>query len=658
MVFVICLLLVLGIGGAILYIKFKTTGMENIKQNRIENGPYGDSKFLSDEEVEKEDDIHFITYEPERWRNDPSSRPKDPGLLLGDWHEKPGQNPLAREIEKAMFKKPRAPKPVNKKGRVKYWGSDGQFHGGVVKTRLCTNDVHALMVASSGAGKTAYFLNPQIEYALATGISIVVTDTKGDIDRNYGRIAREKYGYNTVLLNLRNPMQSSRFNFLHMVSKYTRMYKEELKKNGESELAIAYQARRETYAKICSKTIITSGSDGDYGANAFFYDSAEGLLTACILLVCEYARPEEQHIISVYKLIQALSGTSVQQNGSKESEIQKILDMLPADSKIRMLAGASAQSGGESQASVVSTALSRLISFLDTETEQILCFESELDAEDFVSRKTLMILTMPEEVNTRYFLVSLVIQELYRELLTIADMHGGKVPATEGFRGSNPRVMFFLDEFGTLPKIESAEMMFSASRSRNIFFVPIVQGTVQLDRNYGKEGAAIIRDNCQIQLYPGISPQSDDAEIISKRLGTYTARNVSLSSSGTEKLSKNSTESVVSVNLMTPEEVCTMPQGDFIVMRTGKHPMKVHFDIFLDWGIPKFEPDRSKRPIRNGTVCYASREEIESNIQKERVAAEMQNDPLTDVFRKVISSHGSQAVDTQDEMLPLFSPGR
>lgn len=355
---------------------------------------------------------------------------------------------------------------------------------------------------------------------------------------------------------------------------------------------------------------------------------------------------------------QALSGTSVQQNGSKESEIQKILDMLPADSKIRMLAGASAQSGGESQASVVSTALSRLISFLDTETEQILCFESELDAEDFVSRKTLMILTMPEEVNTRYFLVSLVIQELYRELLTIADMHGGKVPATEGFRGSNPRVMFFLDEFGTLPKIESAEMMFSASRSRNIFFVPIVQGTVQLDRNYGKEGAAIIRDNCQIQLYTGISPQSDDAEIISKRLGTYTARNVSLSSSGSEKFSKNSTESVVSVNLMTPEEVCTMPQGDFIVMRTGKHPMKVHFDIFLDWGIPKFEPDRSKRPIRNGTVRYASREEIESNIQKERIAAEMQNDPLTDVFRKVISRHDSQTVDTQDETLPLFSPGR
>ena len=72
-------------------------------------------------------------------------------------------------------------------------------------------------------------------------------------------------------------------------AEYTRMYKEELKKNGESELAIAYQARRENYAKICSKTIITSRSDGDYGAHAFFYDSAEGLLTACILLVCENA---------------------------------------------------------------------------------------------------------------------------------------------------------------------------------------------------------------------------------------------------------------------------------------------------------------------------------------------------------------------------------
>ena len=53
------------------------------------------------------------------------------------------------------------------------------------------------------------------------------------------------------------------------------------------------------------------------------------------------------------------------------------------------------------------------------------------------------------------FLVSLIIQQLYRELMTVADEHGGRLPN---------RVIFFADEFGTIPKLEGAEMLFSAAR--------------------------------------------------------------------------------------------------------------------------------------------------------------------------------------------------
>lgn len=37
------------------------------------------------------------------------------------------------------------------------------------------------------------------------------------------------------------------------------------------------------------------------------------------------------------------------------------------------------------------------------------------------------------------------------------------------------RVVFFEDEFGTLPQISDVEMVFSASRSRNILSLPIIQ---------------------------------------------------------------------------------------------------------------------------------------------------------------------------------------
>jgi len=36
---------------------------------------------------------------------------------------------------------------------------------------------------------------------------------------------------------------------------------------------------------------------------------------------------------------------------------------------------------------------------------------------------------------------------------------------------------------------------------------------------------------------------------------------------------------------MTADEIRTMPKGEFVVMRTGKHPIKVHYDLYLDWGI-------------------------------------------------------------------------
>ena len=62
------------------------------------------------------------------------------------------------------------------------------------------------------------------------------------------------------------------------------------------------------------------------------------------------------------------------------------------------------------------------------------------------------------------------------------------------------RWVFFCDEYGTLPKIESAEMMFSASRSRRLQIVPIIQSFRQLEKNYGKEGAEILVDLSLIHI--------------------------------------------------------------------------------------------------------------------------------------------------------------
>lgn len=136
-----------------------------------------------------------------------------------------------------------------------------------------------------------------------------------------------------------------------------------------------------------------------------------------------------------------------------------------------------------------------------------LCFDTAIDSEKFCNEKSAVFLIMPEEDPNKFFMISLILQQLYREILSVADANGGKL---------KNRVMFYADEFGTLPPIASAEMMYSASRSRRLSIISIIQSHQQLEKNYGREGAAIIIDNCQLTIAGGFAPGSESAEIISK----------------------------------------------------------------------------------------------------------------------------------------------
>jgi type IV secretion system protein VirD4 len=322
-----------------------------------------------------------------------------------------------------------------------WWWAAKPPDGGVTAL-VDTGDVHCLMIGAAGVGKTANFLYPNLEYACASGMSFVTTDTKGDLYRNYGSIAKDYYGYNVSVLDLRNPTRSDGNNMLHLVNKYMDAYLADPEN-------LSYKAKAEKYAKIISKTVINPGGAdaAAYGQNAFFYDAAEGLLTSVILLIAEYCPPPKRHIISVFKLIQDLLAPS----GVKgKNQFQLLIEKLPLEHKARWFAGAAINSAEQAMQSVLSTALSRLNAFLDSELEQILCFDTDIDTEKICNTKSALFLIMPEEDTTKYFLISLIVQQLYREMLAVADEHGGKLPN---------RVMMFLDEIGTIPKIESAEMI-------------------------------------------------------------------------------------------------------------------------------------------------------------------------------------------------------
>lgn len=160
----------------------------------------------------------------------------------------------------------------------------------------------------------------------------------------------------------------------------------------------------------------------------------------------------------------------------------------------------------------------------------------------------------------------------------VADENGGKL---------DNRVVFYWDEVGTIPKIESAEMMFSASRSRRVSIVPMIQSFAQLNKNYGKEGAEIIIDNCQDTIFGGFASNSESAEVLSKSLGNKTVL------SGSVNRGKNdSSQSLQMMQrpLMTADELKSLPKGTFIVSKTGSHPMRTRLRLFTKWEITFEEP--------------------------------------------------------------------
>lgn len=118
--------------------------LNNIKARTVGDGQHGTARFADKREIRKT--YKHVQYEPQIWREQ---------AMNGEHPTMPDGNPLPQGII------------VGCKGKSK------------TVALVDDQDVHALMIGAAGVGKTAYFLYPNIEYACASGMSFISTDTKG-----------------------------------------------------------------------------------------------------------------------------------------------------------------------------------------------------------------------------------------------------------------------------------------------------------------------------------------------------------------------------------------------------------------------------------------------------------------------------------------------
>ena len=581
----------------------KNYSLNNFKNKTVGDGQHGTARWATPKEIHTT--YHVVPFRPRRWRKG-EDLPTEQGLVLGSvgGRNHKSERGFLLKTSRKLLEKLRRPvegkRKTKKKSKALSKVKKMIEEQRDIRALVDSDDVHCLMIGASGVGKTAFFLYPNLEYACACGMSYLALDTKGDLARNYGCIASKYYGYQVTVIDLRNPTCSDGFNFMTLVNHYM-----DRAKRDPNDLTA--KAKAENYAKILAKTIISPEGSSQYGDNAFFYESAEGVLAAIVMLLAEFILPEKdgtekRHIVSAFKLVQDL--LAAPGGGRGKNGFHVLMDMLPSVHKARWVAGAALTAADQAMASVMSTVLSKLNAFLDSELEQVICRDNPIDAERFASSKCAIFVVIPEEDPTKNFIASLMIQNLSRELFSVADENRGRL---------KNRVVIYADEFGTMPPFDVLSL-FSAGRSRGLTLVPIIQSLAQLEKNYGREGAEIVCDNCQDTIFGGFAPQSKTAEALSSALGSRTVL------SGSVSQGKESSQSLQMMErpLMTPDELKSIPKGEFVVMKTGTHPMRTKLRLFLDWGIT-FDPDGYRMPERAARkISYVNRDELARNIQNRR----------------------------------------
>lgn len=541
----------------------KNTKLDKIKATKTGDGQYGTADFATTKEIKE--NLVEVEFDPKSWRKG-INLPEKQGVIVG-----------AKKIKDKIY------------------------------VYVDTSDNHTMVVSSPGGGKTTTFLYPNLEYSGACHMSGFITDTKGNVFKEYAPILEKYYGAKTKVIDLRYPLKSTPYNFLSLVNKYMDKYK---KDHGLADLALA-----QSYAKTIANSIIHIGGFKDAGQNQYFYTAAEGVISGITLLVSEFCEESERHIISVFKVIRECMEEDPN-SSSKNLNIylKTIYDMLPTDSTAKDLLAPAATSEFKTTASVLSTAMSQLLKFVDREMEQFLCFDSGIDIDEFVNGSYFIFFIVDEKAANKNFMVNLIIKQIYGELLKKAEEYDDICLPT--------RIVQWLDEFGTYTKIQGAEGMFSAGRSRNIISVPFLQTLAQLNKNYGKERAETIKNSCQNLLFSYQSPSSDDADFFSKKLGTKTVTAGSVSSGKNGNNSK--TLSMVKMPIMSADEITKLKKGEWVFMKAGMNPSRMNFYRTKEYGITFLEDyEVEEKTIRH--VNIANVKGIEKAIAKRYGSTPKQN---------------------------------
>ena len=342
---------------------------------------------------------------------------------------------------------------------------------------LRDDNVHTMVIGSTGSGKTQSTTLPLLKLAIKAGESVVIHDVQGEI---YNELSGElkKRNYNTIVINLDDPTHSNLYNPLY--------YPYELYKKGDKDKAVD-SLDRLAYYFCCNEKVNNS--------DPFWVNSAISLFIGLSLYLFENASEDEININSLVNLVS---------NFDKVSDIIKKYDK---SSPIYINLSNIILAPNETRGSIISVFLQQIRLFVSRESLTKMMSKSDFDITTIKEDKSALFIISNNKTVSRK-LVPLIINQVFESAVSTGN--------------KDSRLNIILDDFESLVPFKEFDKMLNTSRSFNIKFVLCVRSLLELNNTYGKEQAEIIKMVVGVIIYL-IANDIETLEDISKLCGMQSA---------------------------------------------------------------------------------------------------------------------------------------
>lgn len=392
-----------------------------------------------------------------------------------------------------------------------------------------------LVIGGSGSGKTRFFVKPSL---MQMHSSYVVTDPKGTVLIECGKLLKQRGGYRIKVLNTINFKKSMHYN------------------------PFAYIRSEKDILKLVNTIIANTKGDGEKSGEDFWV-KAERLFYCALIGYIWYEAPEEEKNFTT--LLEMINASEARED---DEEFQSPVDLMferleekdPEHFAVKQYKKYKLAAGKTAKSILISCG-ARLAPF-DIKELRELMETDDMELDTIGDRKTALFVIISDTDDTFNFVVSILYTQLFNLLCDKADdVYGGRLPV---------HVRCLLDEFANIGQIPKFEKLIATIRSREISASIILQSQSQLKAIY-KDNADTIVGNCDTTLFLGGKEKTTLKEM-SEILGKETIDSFNTSETRGRELSHGLNYQKLGKELMTQDEIAVMDGGKCILQVRGVRP--------------------------------------------------------------------------------------